>query len=302
MNISYDYYRTFYYVAKYKSITQAAAVMLNNQPNVTRTIKNLEKELGCILFTRSRQGVQLTAEGEKLFEHISIAFEHIKAGEEELAIDKTLKSGTVSISASEIALHCFLLPILKDFRQLYPGVCLRISNHSTPQALSAVKNGLADIAVVTTPVEIPHYLKCTVVKEISEIAVCGTTFYDVKKEKLKLSEIAQMPIICLGKHTQTYAFYSDWFLKNGLPFSPIVEAATADQILPFVVNNLGIGFVPKAFADNFEPKKAIRILELEKPIPKRSICYIKRTGFTLSIAAKKLEEMIKLNVEIKNNR
>ena len=91
MNISYDHYRVFYYVAKCRSITQASTLLLNNQPNVTRTIKTLEKELDCVLFVRSRQGVQLTPEGEKLFEHIRIAFEHIEAGEEEIALKKTNK-------------------------------------------------------------------------------------------------------------------------------------------------------------------------------------------------------------------
>ena len=56
MYISYDYYRVFYYVAKYGNITQAAKLMLNSQPNLTRTIKNLEAELGCALFSRSNQG------------------------------------------------------------------------------------------------------------------------------------------------------------------------------------------------------------------------------------------------------
>lgn len=46
MYISYDYYRVFYYVAKYGSITQAAKILLNSQPNLTRTIKTLENEWG----------------------------------------------------------------------------------------------------------------------------------------------------------------------------------------------------------------------------------------------------------------
>ena len=46
MNISYDYYRIFYNVAKYKSFTRAAEVMYSNQPNLTRAIKTLEKQLG----------------------------------------------------------------------------------------------------------------------------------------------------------------------------------------------------------------------------------------------------------------
>lgn len=51
MNINYDYYRIFYFVAKYGNISQAAKLLLNNQPNLTRTIKNLESELGCPLFS-----------------------------------------------------------------------------------------------------------------------------------------------------------------------------------------------------------------------------------------------------------
>lgn len=297
MNISYDYYRIFYYVAKYQNITQAATVLMNNQPNITRTIKNLENELGCVLFTRSRQGVHLTPEGEKLFEHVRIAFEHIEAGEEELALDKTLQRGTVSIGASEVALHCLLLPILKEYRKLYPEIRIRVSNHSTPQAVSALKNGLVDIAVVTTPVDLPQSLKCTAIKNFDEIAVCGSAFSQIADKELTLSEIAKLPIICLGEQTKTYAFYSDLFLKHGLSFSPSVEAATADQILPLVTNNLGIGFIPKEFLKNRNSDEGIHILKLKDTIPQRSVCLIKRTGFSLSIAARKLEEMIKANIE-----
>ena len=63
MYISYDYYRIFYYVAKYGNITQAAKQLLNNQPNLTRSIKNLEAELGCALFSRSNRGLRLIPEG-----------------------------------------------------------------------------------------------------------------------------------------------------------------------------------------------------------------------------------------------
>ena len=50
MSVSYDYYRIFYYVAKYGSFTRAASILMNSQPNITRTIANLEKELDCRLF------------------------------------------------------------------------------------------------------------------------------------------------------------------------------------------------------------------------------------------------------------
>ena len=43
MNISYDYYKIFYSVAKYGSFTAAANALFNNQPNITRTVKKLEE-------------------------------------------------------------------------------------------------------------------------------------------------------------------------------------------------------------------------------------------------------------------
>lgn len=84
MNISYEYYRVFYYAARCGSITRAASMLESNQPNVTRIIKTLEQNLGCALFVRSHNGVVLTPEEEKLYDHVKIAVENIQAAEEEL--------------------------------------------------------------------------------------------------------------------------------------------------------------------------------------------------------------------------
>lgn len=291
MYINYDYYRIFFYVAKYRSFTQAANALINNQPNVTRTIKKLESELGCTLFIRSNRGVRLTPEGERLYEHIRIAVEQIQAGEEELAMEKGLESGTVSVGASEVALRSFLLPVLKEYRLHYPKVKLRIANYSTLQAVSALKSGAADIALVTTPTGEQRALKIRNIKEIQETAVCGAAFSQLCGRTVSLKELAQFPIISLGKHAKTYELYTNWFLQHGLEFKPDIEAATADQILPMVKNNLGIGFVPQDFLSE-EGGPAVMRLELKEQIPRRAICLIKREDQTLSIAAKELERMI----------
>lgn len=292
MNISYDYYRIFYYVAKYKSFTQAAAVLLNNQPNITRSIKNLEAELGCTLFIRSNRGVTLTPEGQKLYTHIALAFEHIERAERELSSDRVLQGGMVSIGASEVSLRCVLLPVLKLFRQTYPNVRIRVSNHSTPQAVAALKDGLVDFAVITTPVELPHFIKKTTLKTIQEVAVCGTSYAFLAQKKLSLAELSHYPFICLGKQTKTYEFYTRWFSRNGLVLTPDIEAATADQILPLVKNDLGIGFVPEDFLQGESEETGLYRLHLSQKIPTREICLIARTDSPLSIAAHELEEMI----------
>lgn len=67
-----DYYRIFYYVAKYKSFSKAAKILHNNQPNISRTMNNIESEFGCKLLVRSHSGITLTPEGEQLYEHVAL--------------------------------------------------------------------------------------------------------------------------------------------------------------------------------------------------------------------------------------
>ena len=63
MYVDWEYYKIFYYVAKYQNFTRAARVLGNNQPNITHTMNKLEDQLHCVLFIRSNRGVTLTPEG-----------------------------------------------------------------------------------------------------------------------------------------------------------------------------------------------------------------------------------------------
>ncbi len=291
MNINFEYYRVFYYVVKYHNFTQAAIQLMNNQPNITRMIRNLENELGCRLFTRSNRGVTLTPEGAALYAHVKIAVEQILRGEKEVQHLIDLQRGSLSIGASEVALRCFLLPVLKEYQKRYPAVRLKVSNHSTPQAITALQTGVVDMAFVTTPLGNLRELNVTPIREIHEVPICGSAFASLADKALSLSDLAQYPIVSLAEHTQTHFFYSDLFEKYGLIFSPDVEAATADQVLPMVKNNLGIGFVPEEFISSEEASDIYRI-HLNIPIPPRMICHIQSPDRPLSIAAMALNKMI----------
>lgn len=287
MNISYDHYRIFYNVAKYKSFTRAAEVMFSNQPNLTRAVKTLEKQLGCTLFERTNKGVILTDDGRELYEHISVAFEHIQAGEKAVSAKHSLDHGAVSIGATEIALRCCLLPILGRYHQIYPGVRIKILNVSTPQALKMTDGKLVDMAIVTTPADHNAKLVSTKLCSLQELAVCAEGFEI--KGKATIAQLAENPIISLGSASSTFDFYFEEFLKHGCQFTPDIEAATADQILPLVKYGLGIGFVPEQFLYGEE---GIRTIELAEPLPKREIILVRKKGHSLPLPAKALFDMI----------
>ena len=102
MTSNFEYYRIFYYVAKYGNLTRAASALNTSQPAVTRTIHKLEDDLGCRLFIRSKMGMELTAEGQQFFEYVSAGCAQFFKGESDLKDRLSLEKGTISISAWSI--------------------------------------------------------------------------------------------------------------------------------------------------------------------------------------------------------
>ena len=292
MNVNMDYYRIFYYVAKYGNFTKAAWALGNSQPNVTRAMNCLEQQLQCTLFIRTNRGVQLTSEGERLYVRVSAAMAQLFAAEEELGANMGLSHGSISIGATETALNIFLLEKLKSFHMEYPGIRLKLYNHSTPQAVEAVKSGKIEFAVVTTPVEMKPPLKKIVLQSFREILVGGKTFTALGSQVLSLAEVKNYPMICLGRETMTYQFYSQFFLKHCLELTPDTEVATTDQILPLVKNELGLAFLPEKIAEEAIARHEIVQIALQDPVPERQICMVYDAEHSFNAATRQLRNMI----------
>ena len=292
MNVNFEYYKIFYYVAKYRNFTKAARTLGNSQPNVTRAMNCMEQQMGTTLLIRNNRGVQLTPEGEKLYVRVSAAMTQILAAEEEITDSTSLLHGSISIGASETALNIFLLSRLKSFHMVHPGIRLKIYNHSTPEAIKAAKNGTVDFAVVSTPVHAEEPLKTILLQPFREKLVGGTTFTALASQELSLKEVKSYPLICLGKETMTYKFYKDLFLTYGLELEPDTEAATTDQILSLVKNELGLAFLPEPMAQEAIARKEIVEIALKEEIPPRNICLVYDSTHPISSAAHQLRKAV----------
>lgn len=292
MNINYEYYRIFYYAAKYRNLTQAAEILCSNQPNVSRTIKLLEHELGVTLLVRSNRGITLTPEGERLYRHVKVAVEQIQSAEEELLRSRTLQEGVVSIGASEAALHLLLLPALNRFKKQFPQIRIRITNNLTNLALDAVKNALVDFAVVTAPVTIEKPLVSLPIMDFQDVLLGGPSYSFLASSPISLKELTNYPLVCLGEHTITYDFYSRFYRSHHQVLKPELEAASTDQLLPMIKSDLGIGFVPEIFAKEPLEKGEVCQIPLRETLPRRSVCFVWNESQPLSVAATELKKLL----------
>ena len=277
-----DYYRIFYYVAKYRNLTRAADALLTSQPTVTRTVKNLENDLGCRLFVRSKRGVALTAEGETLYSYVAPAYERILRGEEKLGGEISLQGGCVYISATETSLHCFLLEKLGTFHDRHPQIRLRITNVSTMQAIENVVSGKSDLAFVASPAEAPAPLKQVDIRPFRDILVGNVNYIELAHGTYALKDLEKYPLISLSRSaSSTYIFYQAVYAEAGLEFRPEI-------IIPFIRRNLGVGFVPEELALPALKAGEIVKIRLKEEIPERQVSVVYNPHYPLSAAAKEL--------------
>lgn len=294
MSVSLDYYRIFYYVGKTGSITAAANALFLTQPTISHAIQNLEKELGCTLFLRTKKGVLMTPEAKKLYSHISIACEQIRIGEEQLHAALQLSEGSVSIGATETVLHFYLIPWLKKYHSLYPNIKLKISNSNTPATLQALKQGILDFAVLVMNGENDYAadyeknhkkdsrktFQITRLEDFSDIFVGGTEYAFLAeqtrnaKQPVSLSQLTQYPLVCLEKNTCTRTFLDQILNEHQVQWSPDIELATTDLIMPMVTQNFGIGFIPEYFAQAAIEQQTAFSLPIVEEIPPRHICLV----------------------------
>lgn len=285
MDINFEYYKIFYYVAKYRNITKAAAALGSNQPNVTRIMKLLETQLNCRLFIRESRGISLTREGELLYSHVEVAYRHLLNAQEEIGRQDFLGCGTVEIGATETALHLFLINALHDFKREYPGVRIKIHNHTTPDIMKKLISGRLDLAVITMPFAMPKTVSGVEVMSFQEILVGGTQFRELCGSPMELEEIKKYPWIGVGTGSATYELYKNFFIDHKIDVEPDMEVATSDLLIPLIKSNLGIGFVPEKMAMPLVEEGKLVQIPLRSGIPERSIQIVSDKGRARSLAA-----------------
>lgn len=292
MDINLEYYKIFYYVGKRKSITLAAEELSVSQPAVSQAVKNLEEALGSPLFVRTSKGVRFTTEGEVLYSFVRRGYEYIKQGERKFKEMLELETGEIRIGASDMTLQFYLLEVLEQFHQRYPGIKVTVTNAPTPETLKHLQDGKIDFGVVSTPVISRHEWKIESVRKIEDVFVAGKNFMELKGKKLAYSQLEQLPVMCLEGSSSTRNYVDGFLKENGVVLHPEFELATSNMLIQFAVKGLGIASVVKDFALDYLKSGELFMLEFEEKMPKREICVVTDERVPMSQAAEQLLYMI----------
>lgn len=288
-----EYYKVFYYAAKSGSLTLAAAELSISQPAVSQALKQLEGALGAKLFVRASRGIRLTPEGKVLYEHVKAGYEQIELGEKKLSSMLQLDYGELKIGASDMTLKYYLLPLLQEYHERFPGIKVTVTNAPTPETVRLLRQGKIDFGVVSTPITDSGELRVLPVKEIEDVFVAGRKFIQYKNRMLDLQELEHLPIISLEGNTSTKNYMDEFLKQNQVELSPEFELATSDMIVQFALRSLGVGSVVREFAAEYLEDGRLFELRFNKIIPKRQICVVAEEGDSISRAAKEFLSMVK---------
>ncbi len=296
MTTNLEYYKVFYYVATYKSLTVAAGKLNVSQPAVSQAIRQLENSLGVKLFKRASRGVEMTREAAVLYEYVKRAINEFEAGESKLREVLNLNEGEVRIGASDMTLRFFLLPYLERFHELFPKIKISVTNAPTPETVENLRNHSVDFGVASTPFTFPEFVNVLPVRKIEDTFVAGRRYLRLKNRTLDIQELEKLPIVALEKNTTSRRFMDDFLKDRGVTIKPEFELATSDMIVEFTVKNLGIGCVMKDFATEKIEDGTLFELRFRDLLPKRDIAVLTDNRNALSPASRALLELIEEDI------
>ena len=272
--MNYEQYKTFLYVARYKSATKAAKELYTSQPAVTRSIKLLEDSLGCNLFVRSKYGMELTQDGETLYEYVSTAFSLIEKGEGLISKSNSVEEGQITIGATITALDEYLFHYISSFHEAHPKIKYKLFTQSSNQTIQKLQSGMIDIAFITTPYLKSDNQRVFELKEFDNIAIAGKAFSYLKDKKLSLEELSSLPFVLLNKKMQLREYVDDLFKQHDLYIEPTVEIDAAHMIVQMVKNNYGVGISPRSLVEEALSKGDVFQLKLQEKLPTRKVVAI----------------------------
>jgi len=279
----------FVEVVRQGGFSVAASTLCRSQPAVSRTIKQLEDEIGAELMERTPGGVRLTAVGEVVFKRARAILAECEALMRDVddlvgSRPRVLRLGLPVMGGSLLFARHYA-----EFCSRHPHIEIQLIERDTADLPRAVLSGEADVVFAIEPV--PEKFDSVPVCREPAVAVLCTDHPLAVRLGLSVPDLANWPIIMPHPATAAYAMITAAFARHGI--TPRI--ATYSRQLPFMValaaERLGVAILPRLSHAGPEIYRGVRTVPLHEELICWRGCFIWSKDAPLSSAARAWVEL-----------
>jgi DNA-binding transcriptional LysR family regulator len=283
--------QVFQTVAREQSFSRAAEKLYRTQPAVSIAMRKLEDWVGQPLFVRGSGARTLTDAGVLLLEYAARMLnlrEEIRKGIQEL---NGLERGQVEMGVNESSIHA-LLPVLDRYRQLHPGVRIRVHRVFSKDVPREVLNYHLDLGVISYVPE-ERELTTTEFFRDSLALIVWPGHRLAKRHEVDISELGEETFVAHIVESTYRQRVIQLFAKHHVSLNMHIELPTIESIKRFVEMKKGLAIIPRMCAESEIQRGDLREVRLKQMHVERRLYLVYRRDRPLSAAAQELVAVIR---------
>lgn len=237
--------RAFLAVADTLHFGRAAARLHLAQPAVSAAIRELEIEVGAVLFDRTRRRVALSVAGVHLRPAVEDSLATLERGVHGARRAALGETGRVTLQFTAMSALSPLPSALARFRRSHPEVQVVIEQRGTLDQLDALRAGRCDLAFTVMPGDVGALATATLTAE-PLVAILPVHHPLATAPALPFAAIVKEPMLVLPRRTEPtmYEAYRRLCAAEGVEPNVAIEVDQLDAVLAFVAAGLGITLTP----------------------------------------------------------
>jgi len=265
-----DFRRLRYFVAVAETLHfgRAAARLHMSQPPLSRQIQQLEREMGALLFRRSKRRVELTDAGAYLLEQARRMLAEADTLAARTRRVESGESGRLTLGFISSVDYSILPGLLSAYRAAHPGVTLELRELTSDVQLRELHEGRIDAGMLLAPVDDATLAMLPLLREPLVAALPADDALARSRTLLSLSSLARRPFIIFPRSAATGLYDSIVEFCRQAGFTPHVaqEAIQMQTIVSLVSAGLGVALVPASLRDLRRRGVVYRRLREDSPL------------------------------------
>jgi DNA-binding transcriptional LysR family regulator len=286
--------RIFAAVAEQGGFSRAAAALRVSQPAVSKSVRELERQVQASLFERGGGAPRLTEVGAVLYARARELFAVERSAEEELRVLRGLEGGVLRVGASTTIVTYLLPPYLARFRAAHPGVKLRVASANTRDIARALLERRLDVALVEGPVDDARIE--TVAWRDDDLVVIAPPGHPLARSRggrpVKLAELADEPFLVRERGSGTRRVAEQALGAQGVTLRVGLELASTEAIKQAVAAGLGLAIVSRAAIADQLALGSLTIIPLRDVSFHRQLTELRLPGRAPTAAAAAMRAML----------